>query len=61
MDPWTQMWLNYFPRAAKGNYLLSEAENSASGFYRVPCIVVGVLQYCRLLLHYSCRMYWLFI
>lgn len=19
MNPWTQMWLNYFPRAAKGN------------------------------------------
>ena len=41
MNPWTQMWLNYFPRATKGNeayfekYRLDETE-FAFAFRLVP-------------------------
>ena len=42
MNPWTQMWLNYFPRAAKGNEAYFE-KYRLDGFEKEHCVIRSAL------------------
>lgn len=42
MNPWTQMWLNYFPKAAKGNEAYFE-KYRLDGFEKEHCVIRSAL------------------